>query len=235
MSKKIFKFFKKIIFKNWYLKILALIFAILIWYYIIGSEIIEYTYSVPVNFINIPESFILKQTDDEIFVKLTIKGARANLLNKNLSDFKIDVDLSNVKIGLNTIPIKQHNITLPRGIELNYIEPHSIDVYIDKKISKSVKLEPPVFIGQPEKNIYIDTCYLSVTTKIIEGPASILKEIESLSLEPVNIENINQDIEKELNIILPDKSISIPGSSKVKIIIKVKKITDKLSSDTNVK
>lgn len=238
--KNIIKFLKNIFIKNWTLKLISLCLAILLWYYIVGSETIEFTYSVPVSFINLPEKLAFEGNEEEYQVKITVKGTRSAVSNRELNEFKVLINLFDAVVGKNTITIKPQDISTPRGVEVIYFTPSTLEIRLDNKMTKTVNLDLPVIIGKPAKNYTIKNIQLSTKMKIIEGPASLLKNINTLNLEPVNIDNLNDSFEKEIGLIVPDKNIKIHGSSKVKISIKfeeatAEKIRNNYEPDTDIK
>lgn len=216
------KIISKILFDKWPLKLLAFLMAVLLWFYLAGSEINEFSYNVPVTFSNLPIENIIINGSKYNIIKVTIKGTNITAMNRNINEFKIIKDLSNFTPGLHDVRIYHQDIIYPAGTELVSYDPRVISIEIDKKQIKRVNFSTPVIKGTPVENYEISGINLSDDYTQIEGPESVLKNIKSLQLEHIDITGISESISKEVNILAPD-NISIVGVEKVTVSIEIKK------------
>lgn len=196
-------YLKKIIFEKWFLKLLSLIMAVLLWLFIVGSEVNQHIYNVPVKFTNLHAENILINGSRTNTIKVTIKGDNVTAMNRNLDEFNIIKDLSNYTPGIHDIRIYHQDIIYPKGVELVSYEPRIVTIEIDNKDIKIVDLEIPVIKGTPALGYEIKNIELSKEKTRIEGPESVLDTISELKLNEIDITGINETITKEVKIISP--------------------------------
>jgi YbbR domain-containing protein len=216
------KILRKIFIQNWPLKLLALIIAVLLWFFITGSEISEYNYDVPVTFSNLPVEYIIIDGDKTHKIKITIKGTHLQAMNRSLDEFKIIKDLSNITTGIHDIRFYHQDIKYPNETELVSFEPRIITIEIDNREIKRVRFSTPVIKGTPAQGYEVTKIDLSDNYTQIEGAASALKNISILELEPIDISDISSSISKKVNILKPD-NINITGVESVTVTVKVSK------------
>lgn len=127
----IFIWIRENILNNLILKILSLLFAILLWYYVGSKGVIETNMIVPLELKNLPDSyFISGDVIDYIDVRLKGKENILSLLKGN--QINLYLDLSNVKVGNNIFNLKPENINTPPNIEVTWINPKRINIKIER-------------------------------------------------------------------------------------------------------
>ncbi len=112
------------------------------------------------------------------------------------------LDLSDIKEGINNIPIRKDGIKLPGGISIINITPSFLIV----KVEKELKKELPVivsFSGKPAPGFFI----YAVTrppSVMLKGPENILGPIEKIFTKPVDVNGLSESFKKEIALDLPE-------------------------------
>lgn len=190
-------------------KLIALFFAILIWQRV-DSEIAELDTlrDIPVNIILPPN---LEQTNDSpIKVNLKVKASRRILNNLNVKeDINIDVkiDKSTAKKQIDH-RIDPKDITVPSGMTVLQVEPAVIEVPVDRKASKTVpvKLELTGYLMEGYSYKVMGIIPNSVT---ISGPQSTIKPMKFINAEPIKLKpDYVEDFETELKL-LPKDNVTV--------------------------
>jgi YbbR domain-containing protein len=76
--------------ENWVLKLLSLAFALVLWFFVMGEQRLERSYSVPLELENMPAGMMVAN-DIPSYVELRISGPRTLLMNLNPEDIGISV------------------------------------------------------------------------------------------------------------------------------------------------
>tara|TARA_B100000029_G_scaffold378292_2_gene373027 strand:+ start:24287 stop:25567 length:1281 start_codon:yes stop_codon:yes gene_type:complete len=134
----------------------------------------------------------------------------ASLINR-VSDAVADINIT----GL-TLPIEQTVNLVPRGsgggeIRGVSIDPPSLGVTIDiqrSTLSRTLPLKVNI-TGDPSNGYRISDINVSPVAIAIEGTLSALQQLDSLTLDEVDVKGIRNNITKELSIELPEGVITL--------------------------
>jgi len=152
-------------------KILSIVIAFFLWFYVIGEKVAERSYRLPVVFQNVSRDLIVTPRTPKIHILL--KGTRNLVMNYNPENFFIFKDLKNYTPGKYSIPISSEDVPMEEEeMEIVKIEPMSVDIEIRVKGEKAIQF----------KNVPI---------KILESPSSIFGvnlERSEVSVELVKTE-----------------------------------------------
>jgi YbbR domain-containing protein len=121
--------------KNPTLKIISLILAVILWFFVKGKSGGEMALVVPLEFFHTPEGLMVTQvTADAITVR--ISGSLAQLEPSVLTKARARIDLARARLGVNTFDLLPDNFTFPPGLKITQISPSSVKVELDRIIDK---------------------------------------------------------------------------------------------------
>jgi len=107
------------------------------------TKVIE---AVPITPVGLDEErFILTAIEPSV-VRLVIEGRISNLLTAQNSDYVVELDLSNVKSGIQTVQLKER---LPNGVSLVELSPREVTVKIEEIETRTVEVDI-LTVGEPE-------------------------------------------------------------------------------------
>jgi YbbR domain-containing protein len=160
-------------------------------------------------------------------IEVHVRGSKSTI--RTLSDLKIRyvLDLSGVKVGTNSIPIKKDRITLPEGVSIVRINPTFLIVRIANKIKKKL----PVIItfsGKPAAGFIVAGATAKPLSIILQGPENILGPMDKVLTKPIDIKGLAESFKKEvvlnlaadLEIISPSEIILAEVSIQENIVTK---------------
>lgn len=160
-------------FRYWYLKLLALGLAVLLWFIAWGlASNTKEIRGVPVQAVNLRPGLAYALNNYEIDIKVVAK--KETLKSLSSKDFEATLDLKNWEKGTYEQDIK---LKSPNGVEVILINPDSVNVRIEDKIEKEVRLES-LIEGVPGNDYLVGSIKLDPEKAIAIGPKS---EIESLN------------------------------------------------------
>lgn len=150
---------------NWGAKLLSLLAAIFMWFFIMRDQnpVLEVSYTVPVQIQNLNKQYIMDGVPTK--VRVTLSGPRDKIININHDTLKAYVDASQVSPGQVNVPIQ---FTPPTGTSIVSIDPDSITVNVDEYAEKQVKVEiQPV--GKLSNTVAVRNVTVSPETVSITG------------------------------------------------------------------
>ncbi len=175
-------FFERYIRKDWKLKLLSLVLAVMLWYTV--SEIGEpkQDISVALSVVNLARDTVIMKMDPEK-VTITVSGRVSILKDIKEGDVRLPVDLSGAKEGENVFVLTKANITIPKGVEVGDIKPSSVKVIVDRIVEKRLKT-----IAQLDKNWTGKYSIVSWAPQhvIAEGPRKALEKMTVIETLPAN-------------------------------------------------
>jgi YbbR domain-containing protein len=212
---------KKFFTTNIWLKLVSLIMAVALWFFVILSGRSEVTMDVPVNFINIPDKFEI--VDYPKSISITIEGQERLLKYLKPDEINAVLDISNAKSGRSFYTISRENIKLPKSFLVTGINPETFSLTIEVQLKKVVSVKPHI-TGAPEKSYKIAAIKVEPETVTLEGPASAISKIDIVRTEPIDINGINNNLVYKANLDLSDPLIK-KNINKVDIKLYLEKIS----------
>ena len=196
----------KYIIKNPIRKIFAIIFAFGLWTFVAIDNIYQYDKVIKVIYTNLSESFIIVDSISTIDVKFTGRGGP--LFSIWIAPPKAQCDLRKSESGKNQISVK--DLIVPTGfgqVLISYPYTKSIDVTIDEKITKTIKVTVPTK-GSAKEGYSISDIFILDTVNVT-GPKEIIRDLRELMTESLSVKNRTSSFEKKLKILNPSPFLSI--------------------------
>ncbi len=211
---------QSLLFSNFYLKILSVVIAILLWFFVIGESKNEMGLDASLEFKGIPQDVtIVNNIPSAIHIRL--KGS--STLLRPLTEKKplFNIDLSQVKMGENVILLEKKDLkNIPLGVEVIDISPVAITVVLDKLIEKRL----PVLIktkGTLPRGFQLAETKIIPSTVLAKGTQSYLRELDSIYTNPVNLSAIKGQVTKEVTLAFDPKRVKFIDPLTVKVFISI--------------
>jgi YbbR domain-containing protein len=176
--------------ENWVLKLLSLVFALVLWVFVIGDRQVEVGFSVPIEYINRPEGMMIaNEVPNQVDIRLT--GPRTLLMNLSPGDVSFSVDLVDLKPGLTSFKRLEERLDLPSGLLVTRISPSFVDVKLDRVRNKQVPVQV-VFSGELSEGYQLAEVTVSPERVLIEGAEGEIKDITEVPTQPVEIGGVRE-------------------------------------------
>jgi len=188
-------------------KIIAILLAVLLWLYVTADQNppIEKTLSLNVNYENLRDDLTLTYNNTSVNIK--IRGKEKVINSLGLEDFKANMDLSQVRMGEYTLPVKVSN---PLGVEIVDINPKEMKVVVDKIAEKQVPVNIAL-LGQTAHGYSSFKASITPSHVVIRGPQKTLENIVEARAE-VNLNNAQANLVLSLPIKVQDRWGNLYGS-----------------------
>ncbi len=196
-------------FQNVVAKVLCVLAAIVLWFYVVGTDtaIEEKKFTdVPIDIksvVALEDNFGLSVISGyDYTVDLTVSGANADISRLSLDDVSVFVDVSHIEAaGEYSLEVKT---SLPNGVTVSAQSSNYIQVYVDKRTSISVpvvvepmySMESTYELGEPEP---------SITMVNVSGPAVELEKIKEAKVT-LDLGRIDKTLTATGKLVLVDAS-----------------------------
>lgn len=196
LENKQFSFLKK----RWQLKIISLVIATFIFFYLQLRNIDKVVLTLPLTVNKNPSQIILNELPKTITVHLT--GVKRKIDSININQLKGSINLvkkNSIKKSNGEIKVSPEIINLVEDIKITKIIPKVVEIKISAIAKKWVEVVPKID-GIPNKKYnYVD---YSIKPKmvLVSGPKEIIKEISQITTEPISINGISYNQKYTVNI-----------------------------------
>lgn len=207
--------------KNWQLKIICFLLAIVLWFVIINEQnpLSEGSYTVPITVENLNSQYITSNVPKTVYVRLS--GPRNTIINVGPSDIKAYIDLSDVQEGTVDVPI---HVEIPSGTELKKQSMTSTKITVDVYTVKEFKLTPHI-VGNLDEKDFISELKIVPEKVVVSGARRLIQEVSQAVIEvPVNQRNSDFALMAPIHLYSEDGSSvegleMTPWQSNVKVSI----------------
>lgn len=172
--------------RNFWTKLATFALVFVCWLVITARQGEITTIAAPVQFRNLPDSLLLGKSSLDS-VELQLKTISSLIPLPKEGDIVADIDLSRMQEGNNQVLFRKEDFKLPSGVVITRIKPAGMRVVIEKRMRKLVRVEPR-FTGAPADNLRLKRYKVSPSMVMVEGPASILSQLESLRTEEISLD-----------------------------------------------
>lgn len=182
-------------------KVLSLLFALLIWAWVQTQQIVSQRTRAEVKW-SIPEDQAWVDPVPKSLV-VTIKGPQGLVRNVKKRTLRYDVDLSDSETGVTSVDFSERALKgMPEGVEVVQISPPGIDVELDQRMERTVRVTPAT-IGDVAQGYRLVGISVNPSTVRIAGPRSLVRGIAEISTDVIDLTGFTG--EKELALPLASK------------------------------
>ncbi len=208
------KILEKLVKKNFLIKLFSLIFAILIWIYVIGGIKYNITYNAGIKIYSLPKGYAISNAlPKKILVKLRGSRIAFTKFNKKLV-FKIKG--SSLLSKKNTIILGRSFLNLPSGISVIRIYPKIVPITISRVITKYIKILP-ITKGRLKKGYYIRNIIVFPQYVMVKGPKDIVNHLSLITTQKIFLDHYKSNKTINVGLLNPTKFIKILYNKNVNV------------------
>ncbi|MGH9465182.1 MAG: CdaR family protein [Thermoanaerobaculia bacterium] len=203
----------------WGLRLLALGLALLAWFVVSGEKREPSSQRVVDTGVRygVPDGYLLLERVETATVG--VRGPMSRL--RNLAPFQVDVFIKVPSVeGTVQVPLGADHVALPSGLELVSIEPNVIELTLDREQTEIVEVIPKLS-GEPAAGAVVRGARVIPNQALVRGPASRVRDLESVSTTPVDLTSHALDFEEDVVVLPPDRMITIVEPRVVKVEVEL--------------
>ncbi len=176
--------------ENWVAKLLSFIFAVILWFFVMGEQKLEVGYAVPLELKNMPAGMMVANEVPSL-VDVRISGPRTLLVNLRQSDISLSVDLKDLQPGLTSFKRLEERLNIPSALKVTRLSPSFVDVKLERIQDKVVPVRVELS-GTPAPGFKVGTVKANPTEVAVQGAESELKNVSEVVTEAVDLEGVKQ-------------------------------------------
>ncbi|MFA7347610.1 MAG: CdaR family protein [Desulfurivibrionaceae bacterium] len=173
---------------NWGLKLISLIFAVLLWYFVVGEDKVDTTVYIPVEIVNLPKELIISNQFKKQ-LEATVSGPRGLINSINRQRITRTINLAKATPGTIVIRNEPETIQFPRGVTVSRIQPTHITLLIDELVEKELPVQART-TGVPANGHELAGVVFEPPLIKISGPKAIVGREKLLTAKPIDISGL---------------------------------------------
>ncbi len=206
--------------KDWVLKLVSLLFALTLWYFVVGEAKVDITLFVPLEIVNLPQDLVISnQFKKEL--EVTVNGPRGLTRNIRNQHFSRPVNMENARPGTMVIQNGPDSINFPRGIRVIRIQPTNITIEIDRLREAALPVKP-MTRGETAKGFEIVSISADPRVIKVTAPSKILEPVQFLPTKVIDIKDIKESRLVETHLDLGPELAELIGDPLIKVRITVR-------------
>ena len=182
------------LFRNIALKVIALIFAIAMWFFVVGEKGSEVGFLIPLELKGMPSDLMIIN-EIKSHVDVRISGPKTLLAGLSPAQMSIILDLSKSKAGNNIFPIFPKDVKASRGLTVTRVSPTNIKVTLEPLITITVPIKVRL-TGKPQKGFKLGEVNVNPPEVQVTGAGKGIKNLKAISTQPIDIDGKNNAIEE---------------------------------------
>ncbi len=207
-------------FSNMLPKALLLLGVCIFWGLITTRQGQITTVTAPVRLHGVPDDIILLRTAPED-VTVQIKALSSLAPTPSKLDLTAEIDASKISEGTTAIRVNSTDITAPSGMTVTSVSPSTIRISAEKKARKNVPVKV-MLKGRLPSGLLPSQIICEPRSVDIEGPASQVSQILSVSTEYIDASRLKRGEEYLGDLQVPEKRVTILRDTPVIIRLSTK-------------
>ena len=208
--------------ENWMMKLLSLVFALVLWFFVMGEQDLEKGFAIPVELTNLPEGLIVSN-DVPSLLDVRISGPRSVLMNLEQSDLAIDIDLNGLSTGIASFKRLEERFNLSRNLKITRTSPSIIEVRLERVRAKRVPVKV-VLDDELPAGFEIDAITVKPSHVEISGSGSELKLVNEVPTDPIKVDEVTEDTVLTVALDYVGKFTALRDEKTVDVTISVKPV-----------
>ncbi|MEJ2698087.1 MAG: CdaR family protein [Desulfuromonadales bacterium] len=208
--------------ENWLLKLLALAFAVTLWFFVMGERNVEVGYAVPLELKNVPKGLMVAN-DVPSLIDVRISGPRTLLMNLRPSDISITVDLSDLQPGVTSFKRLEERLNIPSGLKVTRLSPSFVDVKLERIRDKQVPVKVDLS-GTPAEGFTVAEVTAKPAKLTVKGAESELKDVTEVETEPVQLDGVKESFSLMVPVDYRGKYTSLKEQQAVEVRVKIEPV-----------
>lgn len=143
-------------------------------------------------------------------LEIRIRGPKNALALLAKSPPHCQLDLSDIRTGVENIPIRPEQIPIPPGISVVSIAPETITLWVERKITKTLPVSI-TFTGTPLSGYQVSNATAQPATIVVSGPEKILTPLSWAATKPIALDGEFESFKKEIALELPEVLEILPN------------------------
>ena len=206
-------------FRNFGLKVLALLVATGLWFVVAGEHVVERSMRVPLEFRNIPDGLEIVG-DPPATVDVRLRGSSGILSKLQPGEVVVTLDLQGARLGMRLFHIQTDAVERPYGISVAQVQPPTLSLDLQPTTSKVVPVAPALE-GDPAPGYVVRAVRSEPAQVEIVGPTDHVAQVAEATTEPVNIDGASAFVRDTVNVGVARTTVRLRTPQSARVVVEI--------------
>ena len=207
------------VFGNFWLKLLSLGLALMLWMVVSGEETVERGLRVPLELTQVPAGIELLG-DVPATVDVRVRGASGTLSRVGTGDVVAVLDLHTAQSGRRLFPLTPDQVRVPFGVEIVQVTPSAVTMAFEPSALREVPIVPAVE-GRPAPGFLVGPLVAEPRVVEVIGPDSAVRRATEVVTEPVSVEGAKAPIKQTAVLGLLDPALRLKSARSATVTVQI--------------
>jgi YbbR domain-containing protein len=205
-------------------KVLAIVIALFLWLVARGSSSVERGFDIPVVLQGVPDDLVVVDQGADV-VNVRLLGTRSALRNFDPERLEYPLEISEAKPGQADFEVDLSRFELPRGARVVSRSPSRIELSLERRIGKTVKVKPDLE-GQPAEGFRVAEISVDPPRVRITGARSEVLRLSEVATETIDVAGASGSVEREVRVSAGPGHVwaESPRTVKVKVTVEAEPV-----------
>jgi YbbR domain-containing protein len=206
-------------FRNFWLKVLAVLVASGLWFVVAGEHMVERSLRVPLEFRNIPDGMEIVG-DPPASVDVRLRGSSGTLSKLQPGEVVVVLDLRSARKGLRLFHLQTDAVDRPYGVTVAQVQPPTLSLDLQPTSSRVVPVKPALD-GEPAPGYVVRSVQCNPAKVEIVGPEEHLRQTPEAITEPVNIDGARAAVRDTVNIGVARTTVRLRTPQSARVVVEI--------------
>lgn len=189
--------------RDWPLKLVSLVLALVLWLLLVPAEKIfsEKSLTIPLETRNVPAGLEIVERPAST-IDVTIRAPKRVLNEVSPSSLAARVDLERASVHQQEYALNASTIDVPPGAQVIMISPSKVTIKLEKTVQATLPVHATLR-GKPAPGYRITRIEIDPGQITIQGPESRIKAADAAMTGPVDVSGLTESTVFDADIILP--------------------------------
>jgi YbbR domain-containing protein len=201
--------------------LVSLLAAALLWYAVgadRGEDSLVRAFRAQLTLVNIPRDLVLTSSVPDT-VAVQLRGPLARAIDPT-APLEVLLDLSDARPGVNTYSISDSDIPLPPEVEVVSVEPTTISLELEQRLTRNLPIRPTVE-GSPAEGFVLGDVRAVPAQISVQGPESRLTDVTAVATSPISVEGATGPVEASVQPQLNDPLVRRLTVGPIQVLVEV--------------
>jgi YbbR domain-containing protein len=201
--------------RRWQLKLLALVIGISLWNFVVGEDQVEVILTIPLELRNMPADLVIANQYRKN-IEVAVRGTRRLIQEIRLQNISRPVDLSRAQPGTMLVSNTPETIAIPRGINVQRVQPSSITLQVDRLVQREFPITP-VAEGEPAAGYFLKDLVLNPPRITVTGPQTILDRETEFTTSVIDLDGLTHSDPLQVQLDLSEPLLNLMGETVIEV------------------
>jgi YbbR domain-containing protein len=191
----------RVLTEHWELKLIALVVATTLWFFVATSEHSQVGVAAPVEYVGLPPQLVLVSGGRDS-VDVEVRAVRSIVARLGPETVRVRVNLAGVDEGQAEVQLTPDDVRIPAGATVTRISPARLYLAVAAAATGAATVVPQVR-GTPAPGYTVQAVHVEPSSVKIKGPRSTIESRGEISTLPIDVSGSRRSVTQSVGLMLP--------------------------------